>query len=169
VSADVAGPEAAMFKIAKTLVAAAALAAVAAPAAAQWPGRADLSRYDARTARTLGEQLVLCDLASFFATGPDLDAHRIYVQRDNFRFDATTPTAITRGGDWHDEDLQRAYQRHRAAGRVTSGEIDVLRDQYGPEMERAFQRVSVGERRFFGEQARFCRDLARASWRQSAR
>ena len=158
-----------MFKIAKTLAATAALLAAAGAASAQPYGRADLGRYDARAGRTLAQQIVLCDLASYFGTGPNLDAHRVYLQRDNFRFDPSFPAAIVRGAEWHDEELERAFYRYRQAGRVTSEEVHALRVQYGPEMERAFYRTSAGERRFFQNQARFCRDLVRQSWRQAWR
>ena len=146
-----------------------AAAAFASSASAQPLGRADLARYDARAAQTLGERLVLCDLASYFATGPDLDAQRVYVKRDAFRFEPSFPTAITRGGHWHDGDLERAYQRYRAAGQVSTVEVDALRTRYGVEMERLFRRANVGERRFFQAQASFCRDLARGSWRAAVR
>ena len=157
-----------MFKILRTLAAGAALLVAAGSASAQPYGRPDLARYDARTAPTLAQRLVLCDLASYFATGPDFDAQRLYLKRDNFRFELSTPTAITRGGGWHDEDQERAYFRYRDSGQVTSDEVHALRDQYGLEMERAFANARVGERRFFQDQGRFCRDLARASWRQAA-
>ena len=157
-----------MFKIATTLAAAAGVFAVASAAAAQPAGRPDLARYDARNAQTLAERLVLCDLASYFGTQPDLDAHRVYIQRDNYRLDATFPAAILRGGQWHDEDLERAYLRYRAAGAV-EGDVSAVRQQYGTEMGRAFRQTTVGERRFFLSQSTFCRDLARGSWRAAAR
>ena len=153
-----------MSKFLKTLAAAAALSA-AAPAVAQPYGAPDLARYDARQAQSLGQQLVLCDLASYFRTRPDLDAHRVYVRRDVNRFEPTLPIAITRGGAWHDEDLERAFLRHRAAGRVSEREAFAVRREYGREMERTFWRTDLREQRFFQDQGQFCRDLVRASWR----
>ena len=154
-----------MSNIMKTLVTGAALLAAAPAAVAQPFGEPDLGRFDATRAQTLGQQLVLCDLASYFGTGPNLDAHRVYVKRDTNWFDPMPPQAITRGVHWHDYDLERAFLRHRAAGRVSAQEVDALRGQYGAEMERVFQRTTVGERRFFQRQARFCRELVRQSWR----
>ncbi|HEX8570046.1 MAG TPA: hypothetical protein VF699_09010 [Caulobacteraceae bacterium] len=153
-----------MSKLLKTMAAAAALLTVAPAAVAQPYGRVDLARYDATRARSLSEQLVLCDLAAYFGTGPNLSAHRVYLNRDKTWFEPTFPLAITRGSTWYDEDLEDAYRRHRAAGRVSGEEIYELRRQYGSEMERAFQRTSLNERQFFQRQSRFCRDLARASW-----
>ncbi len=154
-----------MPKFVNTLAAAAALIAAAPAAVAQPYGGPDLARYDARQARTVGEQLVLCDLASYFGTGPALDAHRVYVKRDTNWFEPSFPLAITRGPQWHDHDLERAFLRHRQAGRVTTQEVDALKSRYGPEMERMFRTTRPGEQRFFQRQARFCRDLVRASWR----
>ena len=157
-----------MSEITKALAAAAVL--TFAPAAVAQPyGGADLARYDAARATTLGEQLVLCDLASYFATRPDLDAHRIYIRRDNYRYDPAFPQAITRGGIWHDEDLERAYLRHRRAGRVSGMENQHVRGQLGPEMERSFRVMGVREQRFFQDQDRFCRNLVRQSWADNRR
>ena len=158
-----------MPKLAKTFAAAAAFCTVASAASAQSWGRPDLGRFDARAAQSPAERLVLCDLASYFATAPDLDAHRVYIQRDNYRFEPSFPLAITRGGEWHDEELERAYLRQLRAGQVSSQEVHALRQQYGTEMERAFRRANVGERRFFQSQASFCRDLVRSSWQSAWR
>ena len=154
-----------MSKMLKSLVATAALLAAAPAAQAQPFGRPDLGRYDAAHAPSLAQQLVLCDLASYFGTKPDLNATRVYLQRDNHRFEPSFPLAITRGASWHDENLERAFMRHRTAGRVTSQEVDALRLQYGMEMEQGFKRMNVREQRFFQSQAPFCRNLERASWR----
>lgn len=153
-----------MSKFLKTMAAAAALFCVAPAAVAQPHGRIDLTRFDAAQARSLPEQLVLCDLAAYFGTGPNLNATRLYVNRDRAWLEPMLPASITRGGGWYDEDLEDAYQRHRAAGRVSSEEVYGLRRHFGREMEREFQRTSLGERQFFQRQSRFCRDLARASW-----
>ena len=150
-----------MSSILKTLVAAAALLP-AAPAAAAQP---DLARYDARAAQSLEQQLVLCDLASYFESDPNLEARLVFVRRDVNRFEATIPAAITRAGEWHDGDLEGAFLRHRSAGRVSSAQVDALRRQYGVEMEDAFRDPTLREQRFFQSQGRFCRELVRAAWR----
>ena len=150
-----------MSTILKTALAAAALLA-AAPAAAQ---PADLGRYDARQARSLAEQLVLCDLAGYFKSGPDLNAQRLVLRRSSNDFEPSLPAAITRGGDWYDDDLKRAYFRYSATGRVAPAEVHAARYHYGREMEDVFRRTSYGERRFFQDQAPFCRNLARSAWR----
>jgi hypothetical protein len=158
-----------MSKLLKTVAAAAALLAAAPAVSAQSRGGAELARYDARAASSLAEQLVLCDLVTFFSNGPDLDAQSVHVRRDANYYEPVPPLAITRGQQWYDVDLQRAYFRYRAAGRVDSAQVLAARRNYGMEMERIFRRTRPGERRFFESQARFCKDLARASWRTASR
>ena len=153
-----------MTRFLKSLAATAALLA-ATPVAAQSWGAPDLARYDARRAQGLGEQLVLCDLASYFGTGPDLNATRVILRRDNQRYENAFPLAITRGAVWHDEDLERSFYRHRAAGRISSRQVDALKNQYGTEMERQFRRTTFSQQRFFQDQSQFCRGLVKASWR----
>ncbi len=154
-----------MSKTISAFAAAAAVLTLAPAATAQPQGGPDLARYDAASARTLGEQLVLCDLAGYFGTGPDLNAQQVILRRDNQRYENAFPLAITRGAVWYDEDLERTFHRHRAAGRISSREVDALKNQYGMEMERHFRRTTFSQQRFFQDQSRFCRDLVKASWR----
>lgn len=142
---------------------AAGLAALcaAAPALAQAP---DLSRYDAARAGTVAEQLVICDLAEYLGTNPDLDASRIYVRRDSgFRFEPAIPRFVGRGGFWYDEDLERAYRKYRAAGVVSTDQISQAQDVYSEEMTELFDRRHGGLRlqRFLTRQSDFCTALAR--------
>ena len=143
---------------------AAGLAALCAavPAMAQTP---DLSRYDASRAGSVAEQLVICDLAEYLGSNPDLDATRIYVRRDNgFRFEPAIPPYVSRAGFWYDEDLETAYRKYRAAGVVTPDQIRQAQEVYSEEMTDLFgRRYNSGLRmqRFLQHQSGFCDTLAR--------
>ena len=147
-----------MFKIFKTAAALAALAA-AAPAVAQ-PVSPITPAFDASRAGSVAESLVLCDLAAYLGSNPNQDATRIYVRRDNHWFEPLIPPYVSWGGNWYDEDLERAYRRYRTAGVVTPQQIYAAQDAYTRPMTRAFERASLRERRFLQEQSRFCESLA---------
>jgi hypothetical protein len=158
------------IRVMKLSALAAGLAALfaAAPTLAQGP---DLGRYDAARAPTVAEQLVICDLAEYLGSNPDLNATRIYVRRDDgFRFEPAIPPYVSRGGFWYDEDLERAYRRYRAAGVVTRDQIHQAQDVYSREMTDLFGRRHGGGlrlQRFLQAQSGFCDSLSKnaPAWR----
>ena len=147
-----------MLNLAKLAAAAAALSSAASVATAQ---PVDWSAYDASRAQTVADQLVLCDLSAYLATSPDQDANRIYVQRDDRRFDPLIPPYVSAGGQWYDEDLERAYRRYRSKGLISFDQLVQSQDRYVRDMTRVFEDASVREQRFLEGQRTFCRDLAR--------
>ena len=150
-----------MFNLLRA-AAAAAIVGLATPVAAQAPGySATTPAFDASQARSVAESLVLCDLAAYLGSAPDRNATRVYVRRDDFRFEPLIPPFVSMGGNWYDEDLERAYRRYRAAGVVTSEQLYRAQDTYSRSMTRAFERPSLEEQKFLQSQAPFCRTLAR--------
>ena len=149
-----------MFSFLKAAAATLAIAAVAAPAAAQ-PRTAIPAGFDASQAGSVAESLVLCDLAAYLGTAPNPYATRIYVRRDSNWFEPLIPPYVSWGGNWYDEDLERAYRRYRAAGVVTRDQLHQAQDLYTRAMTEAFERPSVREQRFLQSQSRFCESLAK--------
>ena len=145
-----------LFKFATALVLLAAAPAAAQPAAAS-PGA-----FDPAQGESVAERLVLCDLASYLKTSPDPNAQIIYV-RDNTtnRFELKIPPFVSTGGDFYDEDLERAYRRYRAAGVVSYAQVTEAQDAFTLPMTRAYERASFGEQRFLRSRDRFCRALAK--------
>lgn len=142
----------------KPILIAAALAAAAAPAAAQTN---DFTRFDVARGRSLGEQLVICDRAKLLSNPPSRDAQRVYVRVDNSRYDLALPPDFTRPSGWYDYELERAYDRLRSRGLVAREDVHAAREAY-PLPELAFsQRPSVSERRFLRQQTEVCGRIIR--------
>ena len=142
----------------------AASAAFAAPAFAQ---SSEFAAYDATRATSLAERLVLCDLADQLSNGaPNRDATRTYVREEGTgRFELALPPDFTRPSGWYDYDIERAYDRFRRADQVRSDEVEAARERFRTPLRGRLNPISVGERRFFRSQARFCGELVRASRR----
>jgi hypothetical protein len=145
-------------------LAAAAALSVTGAAAAQSPGYGssfgsgfDYARFDARLGDDPARKLALCDATRFLVTDPDLDADRIYVQRDSQRrFDLLLPPDFVTGPHWYDEDLERAYRRLRRDGAVSYDQVRAARSVLGRDMVRAFETPTGEQRSFLRQQSRFC-------------
>lgn len=145
------------------LAAAVALSVVGA-ASAQAPGygaapygQTDLARFDARLGDDPARKLALCDATRFLVTDPDLDADRVYVNRQSERrFDVLLPPDFVAGPEWYDEDLERAYRRLRNQGVVSAEQMRAARGVLGREMVRSFDQATGPERRFLRDQSRYC-------------
>jgi hypothetical protein len=148
-----------------------ALAALtSAPAVAQTRAQTpaetnDFAQYDATRAQSVAERLVLCDIADQLSNGaPNRDAHRAYVREDGGgRLELALPPDFTRPSGWYDYNIERAYDRYRRAGQVRSTEVLDARERFRTPLRSRFHQISIGERRFFQSQSRFCADFVRAS------
>jgi hypothetical protein len=142
-----------------------ALAAVtSAPAVAQTN---DFAEYDATRASSVAERLVLCDIADQLSNGaPNRDADRAFVREDGGnRLELALPPDFTRPSGWYDYNIERAYDRYRRAGQVDSAAVFAARERFRTPLRSRFHQISIGERRFFQSQSRFCADFVRASRR----
>ena len=142
-----------------------ALAALsAAPALAQTN---DFAAYDATRAGSVAERLVLCDIADQLSNGaPSRDSFRAYVREEGSnRLELALPPDFTRPSGWYDYDVERAYDRYRRAGQVNSAEVHAARDRSRTPLRSRYHQLSIGERRFFQSQSRFCGEVVRASRR----
>jgi hypothetical protein len=147
----------------KPILIAAALAASAAPAAAQTN---DYARFDVAAGRTLGEKLVICDRARLLANPPSRDAQLAYVRIDNGRYDLALPPDFTRASGWYDYDLERAYDRLKARGLVDREDVRAAQEAYRTEMPTRAARASLSERRFLQKQSTACSALVRDASRR---
>ena len=141
------------------LTSAAAAAALSSAGAAS--GQPATDPFDPAQARGLADQLVLCDLSAFLSTEPDLDAHVIYVRRDDNRLDPLIPPYAGGGVTWYEDDYQRAWMRYRAAGLVSRTELAAAQRRYVRPMTRAFERSTIRQRDWLQSRGDFCEALAK--------
>lgn len=146
----------------RSVLMAASLAAVSAPAFAQTN---DFVAFDVSQAQSLAEQLVVCDRARLLQNPPDPDASRTYVRVDNHRFDLALPPDFTRPSGWYDYNIERAYDRLRHRGLVTRAEVDAAQLKYEYPRLRRTQQPTVSERRFLQRQSSACTVVLRNAGR----
>ncbi len=140
----------------------AAAAAVVALAGAVQAEPRPVSSFNARSAESLADRLVLCDVTAFLSGRPDLNANVIWVRRDDGHNDMLLPPDFVGAGRWYKEGYERLFWRLRRDHKVDASQIASAQNTLGRDFVEAYRHDNAGSgSRFLQAQDSYCRSMAR--------
>lgn len=117
--------------------------------------------FEAASATTPAERLVLCDTAQFLSTRPDINSRRIVAPRQNDMSPLLLPPLFLAGGLMYGDRNERLLQKLLAAHQVTMAEVAHAQATKGKAMIDLYRTMHHVDHPFTVRQEHTCRAFAK--------